>query len=149
MPAEDPEPSTGVAAGTLVKRGLVGTVAAAGANAFVAWAGAWMLAVPEGYEPLQAERVVLFTVLGGLAAAVTFALVQQLADDPHVAFLRVAVVALVASFAPDVWLLIEPQAVPGTTVGAVLVLMLMHAIAAALIVPALLGGWPSRHPSQA
>lgn len=145
MATKEPQPST-VGTGRTFVRATGGTLGAAGANTAIAWAGGRLLAVPAGYEPLQLERVALFTVVGCLAAAATFALVQQAADTPEVAFLRVATVALVVSFVPDVWLLVEPSAVPGTTVGAVLVLMLMHAVAAAIIVPALLGGWPGAEP---
>lgn len=137
--AEGPELLSPVEIG---KRGAIGTALAAVVNAAIALIASRVLPIPAGFEPMGLPRVVGFTLLGGVLATLTFALIQRVSAHPQRTFLRVAVTALLLSFVPDVALLVRPEAVAGTTVPGVLVLMLMHVVAAALIVPPLAGMGP-------
>lgn len=126
--------------GTMLKRGTAGTLLAAAVNAVVAWVAVHALNLPASFEPIEIPRVLGFTVLGCILAIVAFAIVQRVAERPARMFLVVAAVALLASFVPDVALLVDPSVMPGTTTRGVLVLMAMHVLAAIILVTALLGG---------
>lgn len=131
--------------GELAKRGAIGATGAALGNAFLAWIAGAALPIPEAFVPLGIPRVVFLTVVGAALATVTYAIVDRVSSDPEPAFVKVAVIALVLSFIPDILLLVNPSAVPGTTTLGVLVLMVMHVVAAAIIVPALIGSrWVRR-----
>lgn len=68
----------------------------------------WVVTVTDAVEPFQPltyPPVVLFSVLGALGAAVVYGVLVRRVADPDRTFLRVAAVALVVSFVPDVGLL--------------------------------------------
>jgi hypothetical protein len=92
------------------------------------------LAVSPEFEPFQGT-VAPYTA-GGLAlAGVAYALVQRFFRDANRVYIRIAVVALLLSWIPDVALLFINE--PGATVPAVASLMVMHAVAAAIVVTSL------------
>jgi hypothetical protein len=64
--------------------------------------------------------------------AATFAVVRRFARDVTAAYVRIAIVALVLSWVPDVALLVLRD--PGATVPAVGALMVMHALTALIVV---------------
>ena len=88
-------------------------------------------AVPPEFEPFQGT-VAPYTAGGLILAGVAFVVIQQFFRDANRVYVRLAVVALVLSWIPDVALLFINE--PGATVPAVASLMLMHAVAAALVV---------------
>lgn len=133
-----PTPRGHLATGELSKRGALGTVAATVANVVVLYGALAAFDIPDAFEPLQVGRVVFLTLLGGLFAVLAYALVQRRSGQPARTFVKVAAVALVVSWVPDVLLLVSEQ--PGATTTGVTVLMVMHAVAAALIVGALTRG---------
>jgi len=92
-------------------------------------------AVSPDFEPFQGT-VAPYTAGGVGLAGAAFALLGRFVRDPARAYVRVALVALVLSWVPDLALLVIRE--PGATVPAVASLMVMHAAAAAIVVTLLL-----------
>ena len=88
-------------------------------------------AVSLQFEPFQGT-VAPYTAGGLILAGVTFAVVQRFFRDANRVYVRLAIVALVLSWIPDVALLVINE--PGATVPAVISLMVMHAAAGAIVV---------------
>ena len=91
-------------------------------------------AVSPQFEPFQGT-VAPYTGGGVILAGVAFAVVRRLFRDAVGVFVGLAIVALVLSWIPDVALLFINE--PGATVLAVASLMVMHAVAAAIVVTSL------------
>jgi hypothetical protein len=91
-------------------------------------------AVAPEFEPFQGT-VVPYTIGGVVLAGIAYAVLRRFVHDARGTYLRLAVVALVLSWIPDIALLFINE--PGATVSAVGSLMLMHAAAAAIVVAAL------------
>jgi hypothetical protein len=72
------------------------------------------------------------TALGVLGAVIVFALLARFARRPLLMFKRIATVALVLSFVPDILLLVASE--PGATLASVGVLMSMHVVTWAISV---------------
>ncbi len=88
-------------------------------------------AVSPEFEPFQGT-VAPYTAGGVVLAGVAFAVLQRFVRDVTRVYVRLAIVALVLSWIPDVALLFINE--PGATVPAVGSLMVMHAVAAAIVV---------------
>jgi hypothetical protein len=88
-------------------------------------------AVSPQFEPFQGT-VAPYTAGGLVLAGIAYALVSRLVRDAARVYIRLAIVALVLSWIPDVALLFINE--PGATVPAVASLMVMHAVAAAIVV---------------
>ena len=67
-----------------------------------------------------------------MLAGIAYAVIQRFFRDPDRVYIRLAIVALVLSWIPDVALLFINE--PGATVPAVASLMVMHAVAAGVVV---------------
>jgi len=87
-------------------------------------------AVSPDFEPFQGT-VAPYTAGGVLLAGVVFAVLRRFVRDADRVYVRLAVVALVLSWIPDVALLVIHD--PGATVPAVASLMVMHAVTAAIV----------------
>lgn len=124
---------TSIPTATLAVRGVVAMVLAILVNGLLLGA---VLAtnLVEPFEHLALGRIALFSALGAVGAAIVFGLLTRRAERPDRAFIIVAVIVLLLSFGPDVWLL---QSEPDATVGGVAVLMVMHVVVAASSVFAL------------
>lgn len=97
------------------------------------WLLLWIVLAADLVEPFDAltvPPVTLLTALGALGATLVYWALTRLSDRPDRAFTIVAAVVLVASFLPDLTLL---QFDPNATVPAVIVLMLMHVVAAVCV----------------
>ena len=92
-------------------------------------------AVSPDFEPFQGT-VAPYAAGGIVIAAVVFATLRRFVRDADRVYVRLAAVALVLSWIPDVALLIIHD--PGATVPAVASLMVMHALAAGIVVTVLL-----------
>jgi Family of unknown function (DUF6069) len=105
------------------------------------------VAVSPDFEPFQGT-VAPYAAGGIVLAGVAFAVVRRFVRDADRAYVRIAIVALVLSWIPDVALLVIHD--PGATVPAVASLMVMHTVAAAIVVTLLvrLAG-PSRATGRA
>jgi hypothetical protein len=116
----------------LLWAGPLAILAALAANAVVRAIALAVLDIPADFEPLQTPAFVFLTVAGVLGAVITFAVIGRLARRPVRVFLIVAAVVLLLSFVPDIGLLAANA--PGATLPGVLVLMLMHVVAAVVAV---------------
>ncbi|HEV8536317.1 MAG TPA: DUF6069 family protein [Candidatus Limnocylindria bacterium] len=101
-------------------------------------------AVSPEFEPFQGT-VAPYTAGGVILAGATFAVVRRLVRDAVRVYVRLAIVALVLSWIPDVALLFINE--PGATVPAVASLMVMHAVAAASVVTLLVRIAGPRRPT--
>ena len=95
------------------------------------------LTIPPEFQPLATPGPTIFlTVVGTAAGILVFEVIRRRAPDPLRLFRRVALVALVVSFVPDLYMLTDGAAAafPGATVGAVSTLMVQHVAAWAVVV---------------
>ena len=79
------------------------------------------------YPPLTPQGLIFFTTALVTLAVLVFAVVVWKAATPIRTYRRIAVVALVLSFIPDLFL--PGQDIPGATWTAAIVLMVMHVAA--------------------
>ena len=99
-------------------------------------------AVSPDFPPFQGT-VAPYTAGGLVLAGIAYAVVRRFFRDADRVYIRLAIVALVLSWIPDVALLFINE--PGATVAAVASLMVMHAVAAAIVVTSLVKiGAPAR-----
>lgn len=96
---------------------------------------------PATYGPLTFPAFGLFTTVGIVAGWIGWSLVRRHARDPRRTLSMLVPIVTVASFVPDV-LLLALRFIPGTTVSAVIGLMVMHLVVVAVAVPAYM--WASR-----
>ena len=114
-------------------RTILGAVAA---NLVVRAAGLAAVDVPAEFEPLATAGPTVFLTVVGVAAGLGVAVaVQKRSARPVPLFRRIVVVALLVSLVPDLWMLTDggAAAFPGATVGAVVILMVQHVAAAAVV----------------
>ena len=125
---------------------LAAAVAAVLANLALRAVAVAVFDIPQPeFEPLQVRAVAVSTASGVIAAGVVFALVARLARDPVRVFAIVAAVALVLSlWAPISLGLADPPEDPGTDAGSVGTLIVMHVVAAAIAVTALIAAATGR-----
>jgi len=88
--------------------------------------------VPAAFTPLKLGSVVMLTVLGVLAAAGACRLLNTFSTQPVRTFWRVAPVALVLSFIPDIAIWVGHAYSHTATASTVLPLMVMHVAVASL-----------------
>ncbi len=130
----------------LWRSGLTALAAAVVANVALWWVSNAALPIPPEFPPLIGPApTIFFTTMGVIGGVATFALIRGFGDHPVRLFRRVAAGALVLSLVPDVWLWTDGAAAqfPGASVTAVVVLMVMHVVAAAIVVSAMTGTGPS------
>ena len=133
-------PEGGTAPGSLRKAGLKALVAALAATLVVRSLALAALAIPPEFPPLAGPvPTIVFTVAGAVGATAVLAAIRRRSERPARLFRRVALLTLLASFVPDLWLLTDAAAAafPGATPAGVGTLMVMHLAAAAAIVWAL------------
>ena len=121
--------------------GIATIVAAIAANVLVYAVGS----VVVGYDPLfvvlaRVDATILFTVVPAIVAVVLYAALLRFAADPARTFTVIAAVVLVISVIPDFTYI---PSVPGASAGQVAVLVVMHIVAATVIVAMLTGFTPS------
>jgi hypothetical protein len=121
-----------VAWGRLVSAGFLAALVAAAANAVVYLVAAAAGAMPQdivvnGQGPITLPVVATMSAFGAVAGTGVYALVGRFARRPVRVFRVVAAVALVLSFA-------GPFTIPGAPAAMVATLLLMHVVAAAVVV---------------
>ena len=111
----------------------LGTVAAAVlANVLVYAVGNAFVGYDPRFLPLATVGgTVLFTLVSAIVAVLLYALLLRVANDPPRSFGIVAAVVFVVTLIPDFTYI---PSVPGTTVGQTTILVLMHVVAAGVIV---------------
>lgn len=100
---------------------------------------------------LNPEAITIFTIGGVLAATAVYALMRQVLAQPNKPFVVFSAVVLILSFIPDCLMIgdtTKPQ-FAGANWGCAIVLMLMHVVAAVIVVWALTTRWGSRSQNRA
>jgi hypothetical protein len=121
-----------VGRGRLVSAGLLAALVAAVANAAVYLVAAAAGTMPQdvvvnGQGPITLPMVATMSVLGAVAGTVVYALVGRFARRPVRVFRVVAAVALVLSFG-------GPFTIAGAPAAMIATLLLMHVVAATVVV---------------
>ena len=127
-----PEASRAVSWGRYALVGLGTVIAAVLANLHVYLIGS----VVVGYDPqfvvlAHASGTILFTVVPAVVAVLLYAALVRFTSNPARIFTTIAVVVLIASLIPDLTYI---PSVPGASAGQTAILMLMHVVAAVVIV---------------
>src|SRR5215207_92701 len=127
-----PVPSHAGSRGRFALVGLGTVVAAVIANLLVYLLGS----VVVGYDPqfivlANASGTILFTVVPAIVAVLVYAALMRFTSNPARIFTNIAVVVLIVSLIPDLTYI---PSVPGATSGQTAILMLMHVVAAVVIV---------------
>jgi hypothetical protein len=132
--ASSPEPvaSHAFSWGRFASVGLGTVVAAVLANLVVYLIGS----VVVGYDPqfvvlANASGTILFTVVPAIVAVLLYAALMRFTSNPARIFTNIAVVVLIVSWIPDLTYI---PSVPGASSGQTAILMLMHVVAAVVIV---------------
>jgi hypothetical protein len=115
--------------GRIVVAAIVTLVIAVIGNLVLGLLATSLLDIPPNFEPLTPVRYSFLTVMGVLGGIVVFLYMTRKSGKPVRAFQRIAWITLALSMLPTLGLYFS-QAMPGTTLAGVLVLMLMHVIAA-------------------
>lgn len=131
--AQSPAQSERIALGRLVWVGPLAVLASVAANLIFTMIANRLLGVSPEFPALTPGAIAMFTAVGVLAAVVVFALVARFARRPIWLYRRIALVALLLSFIPDLALPFLPGPDP---VGAreIVLLALTHVVAAAVSV---------------
>src|SRR3954453_4372093 len=114
-----------VASGRLLKAGALAIVASVIANLIIRIIAVNVLGIGQEFPPLSWGPPIVFTIMGVLGATIVFAIIARFAKRPIRLFRIIALVVLVLSLLPDIGLL-SSNAMPGTSLGSVGALMLMH-----------------------
>ena len=122
----------------LIVTTLIGGVLTVIANYILLIVGKPFTGVPETFMTLSAGPVIAWSVFGTIGAGITFMLAQKYSQSPNKTFTTIAIVVLILSFIPDVLIHgMETGPFAGATWSAVVLLMLMHVVAAGILVPVL------------
>jgi hypothetical protein len=119
-----------IAWGRLWLMGLFAIVAAVVVNVLVDVLALSLLPIPAMFMALRSPIYIIYTVIGAVGAVLVFALIARFSRRPIRLFHIVALIVLVISFGPDLWLLTMPFA-SGVGVG---VLIAMHITTYAVMV---------------
>ena len=121
---------------------LVGLVAALVGVAVVALVTRALGASTE-FKPLTPQAYIFLATLGYLIGLAGWSFIRAKFRRPAFVLSRVVPVVLVLSFIPDL-LVLAFHALPGTTLGGVIGLMVMHLVVAAAAIPAYRRALPVR-----
>jgi hypothetical protein len=91
----------------------------------------------------------VLTAMGVVGATVVYALMRSLMTRPNKPFIWISIIVLIASFVPD-FLIIGNTTGPfaGATISSALVLMLMHVVAAVIVIWALTTKWGEKRKME-
>jgi hypothetical protein len=125
---------------------LVAIVGAVVANLIVLYAiGPFVNNPAMPLHALSFPTVTMLTVIGAIGAVIVYAVLRMFLQKPNTPFIWVSVIVLLVSFIPD-YMIIGQTTGPfaGGTLPNALVLMLMHVVAAIIIVWSLVKLWGAR-----
>ena len=122
-----------VATGRLLRVGALAIGASVVANLLIRIIGVNVLGIGQDFIPLSWGPPIAFTIIGVLGAIIVFAITARFSKRPLRLFRIIGLVVLVLSLLPDIGLL-SANAMPGTSLGSVLTLMLMHVAAGAITI---------------
>ncbi len=127
-------PSTARAAsrGRFARVGLATVIAAVAANTFVYFIGGTLVPYDPQFLPLaNVSGAILFTLPAALGAVLVYAALLRFNRNPVRTFTILSAVVFVVATIPDFTYI---PSVPGVTGGQTAILVLMHVVAAAVIV---------------
>ncbi|MDQ2997428.1 MAG: DUF6069 family protein [Chloroflexota bacterium] len=119
--------------GRLLRVGALAIVASVIANLIIRIITVDLLGIGKEFLPLGWGPPIIFTIMGVLGAVAVFAIVARFSKRPIRLFRIIGLVVLVLSLLPDIGLL-NANAMPGTSLGSVIALMLMHVAAGAITI---------------
>ena len=122
-----------ISGGRLWRVGALAIGASIIANLIIRIIAVNVLGIGEGFMPLTWAPPIVFTIIGVLGAIIVFAILARFSKRPIQLFRIIGIVALVLSLLPDIGLLTS-NSMPGTTLAAVITLMLMHVAAGAITI---------------
>lgn len=118
--------------------GLVAAVASSLVNLALMLLAKPALGVPDSFGPLSAGPITFWSFIGAFGAIGVYALVRRWSATPNRTFVIVAAIVLVLSFIPDLAISGATSGpFGGATPGAIAILMVMHVISFAIVVPML------------
>jgi hypothetical protein len=118
--------------GRVARVGLATTVAAVAANTLVYFIGGALVAYDPQFLPLaNVSGAIVFTLPAAIVAALIYAALLRFARRPARTFTIIAAVVFVVTLLPDFTYI---PSVPGATGGQTAILVLMHTVAAVVIV---------------
>jgi hypothetical protein len=118
--------------GRFARIGLATTVAAVLANTLVYYAGATLVSYAPQFLPLaNVSGAILFTLPAALGAVLVYAALLRFARNPVRTFTIISAVVFVVVTIPDFTYI---PTVPGVTGGQTAILVVMHIVAAGVIV---------------
>ena len=137
-----PVASPAVSWGRFALIGVATVIAAVLANFLVYALGSVIVGYDPGFVVLATTGgTILFTVVPAIVAVLLYAVLLRFSGNPSRVFTNIAVVVLAVSLIPDLTYI---PSVPGATSGQTAVLMVMHVVAAVVIVSMLTRLTPSR-----
>ena len=127
-----PEAPRAVSWGRFALVGLSTVIAAVLANLLVYLIGSVVVSYDPQFVVLaNASGTILFTVVPAIVAVLLYAVLLRFTSNPARIFTNIAIVVLIVSLIPDLTYI---PSVPGASSGQTAILMLMHVVAAAVIV---------------
>lgn len=129
-----------------LKAFVVAVVGAVVANLIVLFVVGPMVIDPAmPLHSLSVGPVAMLTIIGTIGATIVYAIMRSFMTRPQKAFIWLSVVVLLLSFIPD-YLIIGSTTGPfaGATLPSALTLMLMHVVAAIIIVTSLVKLWGAK-----
>jgi hypothetical protein len=118
--------------GRFTRRGLATIAAAVIANVLVYFIGGALVSYDPQFLPLaDVSGSVIFTLTFAIGAVLVYAPVMRFARNPAIVYTIIAAVVFVVTLIPDLTYI---PTVPGATVGQTAILVLMHLVAAVVIV---------------
>jgi hypothetical protein len=118
--------------GHVARIGIATVVAAVAANVLVYFAGGALVAYDPQFLPLaNVSGAIVFTLPAAIVAALIYAALLRFARRPARTFTIISVIVFVVTVIPDFTYI---PTVPGVTVAQTAILVLMHVVAAVVIV---------------
>ena len=118
--------------------GIIAVIVAVIANIIWVLIAGLIFDLPTDFPPLEPGAIAIFTAAFSIIGVAVFWVIARLSQNPIRLFRIVAIIALLLSLIPDLAMLFNPS--PGfenATMSAVLVLIVAHFIAAAIMIYAL------------
>jgi hypothetical protein len=122
-----------ISSGRLWKIGAQAIAASIVVNLIIRIVAVNILGIGSEFPPLGWGPPIVFTIIGVLGAVIVFAIIARFAKRPSRLFRIIGLVVLVLSLVPDI-LLLTSNTMPGTSLGSVAALMLMHVAAGAITI---------------
>ncbi len=134
--------------GRLVLAGTLATLLAVVANVILSIVLRSAVDPSAIFQPLNVGSVAFLTAFGAIAATFVYEYIVARSENPQRRFIRVAVIALLLSFVPDLALLAGVGPGQNADIPRVLALMTMHVVAAVIIVTVLVTIGPKASDSS-